>query len=90
MRIRSAFAKGLLAALVLGAAPIGGCSGSSDETPTLLCRDAFAGGVLRLCCPDPAPDCTDKPDGYPGYECVLREDQFCSCMCSRGQWWCGC
>jgi hypothetical protein len=42
------------------------------------------------CCPDPAPDCTNLADGYPGCECVDRRNQFCACMCSQHVWTCAC
>ncbi len=42
------------------------------------------------CCPEPAPDCTSLADGYPGYHCVDRSNQFCSCSCSQHAWTCGC
>jgi hypothetical protein len=82
------FSRRLLAAIVLTGLVVGGCGGSDEET--LVCRDSFSGGTLALCCPDPVPDCTGKPDGYPGYHCVARDNHFCSCACNGGQWSCGC
>jgi len=42
------------------------------------------------CCPEPAPDCSTLADGYPGYLCVERSNQFCSCSCSQHVWACAC
>lgn len=54
------------------------------------CVDEFNSGTPAPCCPDPPPDCSAKPDGYPGYHCVDRHNQFCSCKCNLGQWMCAC
>jgi hypothetical protein len=54
------------------------------------CVDMFGGGQPAVCCPEPAPSCADKPNGYPGYFCVSRANQFCSCSCNTGQWICAC
>jgi hypothetical protein len=54
------------------------------------CIDQWGGGQPAVCCPEPAPDCQGKPDGYPGYGCVERQNQFCSCQCQGGAWICAC
>jgi hypothetical protein len=60
-----------------------------------VCHDylsvaADGGHPVARCCPDPAPDCTNEPDGYPGYFCISRSNQYCSCSCSQHTWQCGC
>jgi|HubBroStandDraft_2_1064218.scaffolds.fasta_scaffold961557_1 hypothetical protein len=64
-----------------------------------LCRDYFYltigadGGTSPTyfpCCPVPAPDCSDKPDQYPGYICTPRDAPYCSCNCQQHVWSCGC
>lgn len=56
----------------------------------LNCIDRFGGNQPARCCPDPPPDCTSKPDGYPGYACVPPPASFCSCSCQGGMWQCAC
>jgi hypothetical protein len=64
----------------------------SDGTPTLF-----------PCCPVPTPDCSglpdgappsvpglENPDGSPVNQCTPRDNPYCSCGCSAGQWQCGC
>ncbi len=68
----------------------GGAGGSADAGVDGLCHDEFSGGAAAPCCPDPPPDCSTEPDGYPGNHCVDRHNQFCSCACWSGQWQCGC
>jgi hypothetical protein len=58
--------------------------------PGFDCIDDFAGGVPARCCPSPPPDCSDKPDGYPGYACVTPPHSFCSCHCRLRVWQCAC
>lgn len=67
-----------------------GTGGSVDAGGDGVCHDLFYGGVPAPCCPDPPPDCTGEPDGYPGNQCVDRNNQFCSCACWSGRWQCGC
>lgn len=60
--------------------------------PPRACYNRF-GHVCDVCCPQTAPDCSEQPDGYPGYQCTpdTREDEaFCSCSCQRGEWQCAC
>jgi len=68
----------------------GGQSGDAGR----VCHDLFAdpsgASPPVACCPDPEPDCSQEPDGYPGYHCVSIENEFCSCSCQAGQWSCGC
>lgn len=54
------------------------------------CVDLFYGGTPARCCPDPPPDCTNKPNGYPGYPCVDPHNEYCSCSCGAGSWSCAC
>jgi hypothetical protein len=78
----------------------GGAGGQAAVTidasgDALVCHDelnAFhdGGPPVARCCPDPAPDCTNEPDGYPGYFCVSRDNQYCSCSCQQHAWSCGC
>jgi hypothetical protein len=83
-----------------GAAGAAGTSGSGGSGGGTLdaaydalpknCIDQWGGGQPAVCCPEPAPDCTGKPDGYPGYGCVERQNQFCACQCQGGTWTCTC
>jgi hypothetical protein len=68
----------------------GGMLDAAHDALPKNCIDAFGGGQPAVCCPEPAPDCTGKPDGYPGYFCVSKENQFCSCQCQGGTWTCAC
>lgn len=75
------------------AASAGGASTGGGDAGTDLpkdCVDLFNGGVPAVCCPDPPPDCSMEPDGYPGYPCVDKHNEYCSCACSSGQWTCAC
>lgn len=54
------------------------------------CRNAFSGGDPTPCCPEGGFDCSDKPNGYPGYGCTPFDDSFCSCVCREGQQSCAC
>jgi hypothetical protein len=74
-----------------------GCGGASLSGPADggQCHDLFnptANGTSPVvaCCPDPRPDCSNQADGYPGYACVERSNQFCSCSCQEHVWTCGC
>ena len=67
------------------------------DPASLKCRDLFTnGGMAAPCCPKIIPDCTDKPEGYPGPNRVWRcvqgptTESYCSCQCLYGQWSCGC
>ena len=49
------------------------------------------------CCAATSPDCSDEPDGYPGYECTPvgspdpdDTSAWCSCRCDRAEWACLC
>ena len=57
--------------------------------PPAACFDLF-NSVCEPCCPATQPDCSDKPDGYPGYACVSTANAFCSCTCGAGMWNCAC
>jgi len=70
----------------------GGSSASDSGTPHdggALCFNAFD-HMQHPCCPETTPDCTNEPDGYPGYGCTPSPGSFCACTCERGQWTCGC
>ncbi len=67
-----------------------GAGGSWDAGGDGVCHNYFYGGRAEACCPDPAPDCTNEPDGYPGYTCTSRSNPYCECACQHGQWICGC
>jgi hypothetical protein len=72
----------------------GGEAGTGGEDPgpkevLTACHNSF-GNTCEPCCPAKTPECTDKPDGYPGYACTPAPDSFCSCQCSGGHWACGC
>jgi hypothetical protein len=54
-----------------------------------LCFNAFD-QMPEPCCPEATPDCTSKPDGYPGFACTPNPGSFCSCTCEQGGWLCGC
>jgi hypothetical protein len=56
-----------------------------DEIPPLDCRNPWTGGTPVACCPDFV-SCADKPDWYPGYDCVDRDQDRCSSHCSGGVW----
>jgi len=52
-------------------------------------RACFLINSCEVCCPDVAPDCSDKPDGYPGYECARpAPDNINPCVCRAGRWSC--
>jgi len=65
----------------------------SDDTPPKAgppaCYDALSRSC-QPCCPTPPPDCTGKPNGYPGYRCTVSPNSFCSCDCVSEEWSCGC
>jgi len=82
----------------------GGAGGASDASgaggdPTIpnegvtTCHNNFS-GMCEPCCPATPPDCSTKPDGYPGYSCTegstASPSSFCSCRCWSGVWSCGC
>jgi hypothetical protein len=59
-----------------------GEGGAPPEIPRAECYSDFDGGC-GPCCPDTPPDCTGKPEGYPGYACTKG---FCVCSCGGGEW----
>jgi len=68
-------------------APDGGA-----EAPPSACFNEFD-HACSPCCPATPPDCTGKPDGYPGYSCTPAPgsgNTFCACACGGGSWQCGC
>ena len=55
--------------------------------PPLAC---FIINYCEVCCPEVPPDCSDKPDGYPGYECARpAPDNINPCVCRARRWSCG-
>jgi hypothetical protein len=64
-------------------------SAAPAQEPPAACFDLFS-RTCAPCCEATPPDCSDKPDGYPGYKCVSRENAFCSCSCGAGSWKCAC
>jgi len=63
-----------------------GEGGAPPDVPPSNCYSDFS-GVCGPCCPTTPPDCSDKPNGYPGYGCIAG---FCSCGCNGGEWSCAC
>ncbi len=59
------------------------------DAPPADCTDPFADGAAVPCCPE-HPECSTRPDGYPGYHCVKSNDNRCSCACQGGLEWCVC
>src|SRR6478609_6101064 len=58
------------------------------DGPPRACYDRFAHSC-EPCCPTPEPECSHKPDGYPGYACTpdtSGDRAYCSCQCSGGEW----
>lgn len=70
-------------------APSQDAEAGAPVVPPATCFNLFS-STCQPCCPDPAPDCTGKPNGYPGYACTSMPDRFCSCQCYGGKWECGC
>jgi len=79
----------------------GAAGGDGGGPGKLQCTDLLEGPGMssgpKRCCPQPHPDCSDKPDGYtePGETgtCVNAPPggaSYCSCECVGGAWWCGC
>ena len=72
----------------------GGAPG--DDPPAQPVRSCFNlfNGICAPCCPATTPDCSDKPNGFPGYSCTPEgnsvDTAFCSCACRDGEWQCGC
>jgi hypothetical protein len=63
-----------------------------DGTPPRACYNRF-GHSCEACCPKPVPDCSDKPNGFPGYECTPADPgnaSYCSCSCNGNTWQCAC
>jgi hypothetical protein len=63
--------------------------GSDEDAGVVPPASCFTIYGCLPCCSDPLPDCTNKPNGYPGYSCAPGGD-YCSCQCSSGKWYCGC
>jgi hypothetical protein len=71
----------------------GGAGADGDDTPPKAgpkaCYDALSSSC-QPCCPTETPDCTGKPNGYPGYRCTQAPNSSCSCACASEAWSCGC
>ncbi len=67
-------------------------AGGADSglCPNYLTMRPDGGPSYLPCCPDPVPDCSDKPDPYPGFFCTPRDAPYCSCNCQQHTWTCGC
>jgi len=70
------------------------CDGGSDDAPSSdipppACFNRFS-NTCEPCCPTTEPECTGKPNGYPGYRCTVENNSYCSCACASGAWNCGC
>ena len=72
-----------------GTPSTGGVPSTGGAADGGLCMNSFS-GMPEPCCPKTPPDCSTKPDGYPGYGCTPSPGSFCSCTCEGGQWLCGC
>jgi len=63
-----------------------------DGSHLHACYNRF-GHSCEVCCPATAPDCSDKPQNYPGYSCTPDDPgdaSYCSCDCQHGEWVCEC
>lgn len=67
--------------------------------PDIPARACFNGSsaTCEPCCDDANdkhPDCSGKPQGYPGFECtphmVQNDVSYCFCSCDSEQWTCAC
>ena len=66
--------------------PFGQRTPYSDAT----CASFVENGCGQVCCADVNPDCTGKPDGYPGHSCTPKSSPYCSCACTSEKWSCAC
>jgi hypothetical protein len=90
-----------------GAGGMGGAPGErrDAQTPEGQCLNLlYQPPKYEPCCPAPAPpDCSGKPEGYPGFMCVPNCEaypdasypcnaggSYCTCRCSCGKWACFC
>ena len=75
-------------------------SAPDEDVPPRACFNKFSRSC-QPCCAATAPDCRDKPDGYPGYECTPvappdpddrseEKNPWCSCRCNDAEWACSC
>ena len=73
--------------------------GSLDAAPSKtdaqlkLCLDLFSSYLEEVyvpCCSNYDMNCADKPDGWPGINCIDDSNQYCSCGCWSGKRSCGC
>jgi len=72
-----------------GAAGANGGEDTAPEAGPRACFNLFSHSC-EPCCPTQTPECTGKPDGYPGYRCTQAANSYCSCACASEQWSCGC
>jgi hypothetical protein len=63
------------------------------NVPARACFNGFS-ATCEPCCDTTPPDCTSKPQDYPGYDCTPSGDDggvsYCSCSCDHQQWTCEC
>ena len=79
---------------ICDSANAGGSSGGGPTDAGPLCFNLLNSSCTP-CCPNTKPDCTGKPDGYPGYACTpspssAEGSAYCSCLCASGMWQCAC
>lgn len=83
-----------------GSAGASGSAGAADirQLPDANCYNHWAFDCAPCCAATP-PDCSDKPDGYPGYKCTVAAGSSggnsisaydCDCDCRSGLWSCEC
>jgi hypothetical protein len=64
-------------------ASLKGTAGAVEGTiPPAVCYTYWG---CYPCCPATPPDCSGKPDGYPGYLCA-GGDYYCVWQCRSGKW----
>ena len=63
------------------------------NVPARACFNGFS-ATCEPCCETEHPDCTGKPQDYPGFDCTPPADNsgpsFCFCSCDQQQWTCAC
>jgi hypothetical protein len=62
--------------------------------PPRACFNGWS-ATCEPCCDSKPPDCTNQPNGYPGFDCTPpasedKEVSYCSCSCDTQIWNCAC